>query len=368
MGRATLIKSVALSTPLYTMSSFKLPKKICQDLDAVVWKFWWNPRKEGNCYHTPLAWNELCRPQSHGGLGFRSFESFNEAMIAKLVWWVLSSQDSFCVKVLRAKYKVGNKWLHSVPTKSASFSWRGIESARVLISKGGCKLVGNGNNILVWDEPWVPELPNFCSQPRVADNSPCMAVSQRMTPDKSGCDISKLLLYFDSDTVQAIQNIPRWGSNQEDRWIWLKTGNGELTVKSAYKEIYNGDEGSQVCQIMGQIWKTIIHARLQMLLWRVASGILPTMDLLAQFASEGDMQCVVCGHEMESTIHVLWDCSLARAIWFGCIWSLRADRFQITSPKELVEAIIYPPNELELGDDLKEKFILLGALIVDQLW
>uniref|UniRef100_A0A2N9FQH0 Aminoacyl-tRNA synthetase class II (D/K/N) domain-containing protein n=1 Tax=Fagus sylvatica TaxID=28930 RepID=A0A2N9FQH0_FAGSY len=84
MGRATLIKSVALSIPLYTMSSFKLPKKICQDLDAVVQKFWWNPRKEGNCFHTPLAWSELCRPQSHGGLGFRFFESFNEAMIAKL--------------------------------------------------------------------------------------------------------------------------------------------------------------------------------------------------------------------------------------------------------------------------------------------
>lgn len=90
MGRATLIKSVALSIPLYTMSSFKLPKKICQDLDAVVQKFWWNPRKEGNCFHTPLAWSELCRPQSHGGLGFRFFESFNEAMIAKLAWWVLS--------------------------------------------------------------------------------------------------------------------------------------------------------------------------------------------------------------------------------------------------------------------------------------
>ena len=90
MGRATLIKSVALSIPLYTMSSFKLPKKICQDLDVVVRKFWCNPRKEGNCFHTPLAWSELCRPQSHGGLGFRFFESFNEAMIAKLAWWVLS--------------------------------------------------------------------------------------------------------------------------------------------------------------------------------------------------------------------------------------------------------------------------------------
>jgi hypothetical protein len=57
---------------------------------------------------------------------FRPYKNFNEAMIAKLTW-VLLRQDSFCVKVLRAKYKVRNKWLQSRPTRNASFTWKGLE-------------------------------------------------------------------------------------------------------------------------------------------------------------------------------------------------------------------------------------------------
>jgi hypothetical protein len=108
MGRATLIKAVAQSSPLYTMSTCKLPKKLCNDMDGVLRKFWWSPKKSGNKCYSPMAWKELCQPLSVGGLGFRSFESFNEAMIAKLAWWVLSGRDSFCVTVLKAKYHMGS--------------------------------------------------------------------------------------------------------------------------------------------------------------------------------------------------------------------------------------------------------------------
>ncbi len=95
MGQATLIKSVAQACPLYAMSTCKLPKKLCNDLDAVVRKFWWSPHKEGNKCYSPLAWSELCKPLSSRGLGFRSFESFNEAMIAKLAWWCCQAEIAF---------------------------------------------------------------------------------------------------------------------------------------------------------------------------------------------------------------------------------------------------------------------------------
>ena len=128
-GRATLIKSVAQSILSYAMSAFRLPKGLCSDLDAVVRKFWWNPSKDGNSFFTPLAWTSLCKPLCDGGLGFHSFQTANEVFIVKLAWWVLSNRDSFCVRILRAKYKVGFKWLNSNPVPSDSFSWKGVEKS-----------------------------------------------------------------------------------------------------------------------------------------------------------------------------------------------------------------------------------------------
>jgi hypothetical protein len=151
MGHATLIKSIALASPMYVMSAFKLPKGLCAELDAMVRKFWWNPKKEGSRLYTPMAWLDICKPLIDGGLGFRSFESFNEAMIAKLAWWVLSNRDSFCVRVLRSKYNVGFNWLNEESTRYAYYAWRGLESVKDLLSRDACRMVESRNEILVWE-------------------------------------------------------------------------------------------------------------------------------------------------------------------------------------------------------------------------
>ena len=46
LGRATLVKSVALTTPLYTMSSFLIPKSLCEEMDSMLKKFLVEPIKE----------------------------------------------------------------------------------------------------------------------------------------------------------------------------------------------------------------------------------------------------------------------------------------------------------------------------------
>ena len=99
-GRNTLIKSVAQALPNYTFLSFDVPGSVCNKLDAVTRRFWWNPKKDWK------SWDHLCLPKSLGGLGFRSSKKFNDALLAKLTWMVLSKRDSCCIKALRSKYKV----------------------------------------------------------------------------------------------------------------------------------------------------------------------------------------------------------------------------------------------------------------------
>jgi hypothetical protein len=202
------------------MASFKFPRGLCEELDAIVRKFWWSLKSNSNRFYTPLAWSKLCKPHSLGVLGFREFERFNEAMLAKLTWWVLSNWDSLCVNVLRAKYRVGNQWLQSNAAKSASFTWRGLEGVCSLLSQGSCMLVGSGEQILVWNDPWIPNLPHCKPQSCIPMDIPhLIAVNSLMTLDKSGWDLSKLQSLFDDATIQAILNIPKWNTTQSDQWI-----------------------------------------------------------------------------------------------------------------------------------------------------
>ena len=40
-GRDILIKTVAQAIPTYSMSIFKFPKKVCDDINSVLAKYWW---------------------------------------------------------------------------------------------------------------------------------------------------------------------------------------------------------------------------------------------------------------------------------------------------------------------------------------
>uniref|UniRef100_A0A2N9HKH4 Reverse transcriptase zinc-binding domain-containing protein n=1 Tax=Fagus sylvatica TaxID=28930 RepID=A0A2N9HKH4_FAGSY len=312
MGRATLIKSVAQASPVYTMSTCKLSKKLCNELDGVVRRFWWSPKKLSNKCYTPMAWKDLCLPFEQGGLGFRSYESFNETMIAKLAWWVLS----------------------------------GIEGAKSLLARGACKLVGSGDSILVWNEPWIPRLPDFKPVPKASlDIIPCLTVAQLMNEAKSQWNQNMLSSLFDQDTILAIQNIPRWRVNQQDRWIWLKTYTGEFSVKSAFREACQVDQGIEVNAVMKKIWQTQLHQRLKMLLWRIAAGVLPTSDSLIRFLPNLEISCPFCNVCGESVIHLFWECSLARAIWFG-LSGICTDHFQPACGVDLVEVIVFPCVDL----------------------
>ena len=41
VGREVLIKMVAQAIPTYSMSMFKISKKICEDINLALEKYWW---------------------------------------------------------------------------------------------------------------------------------------------------------------------------------------------------------------------------------------------------------------------------------------------------------------------------------------
>ena len=270
------------------------------------------------------SWDHLCNPKSCGGLGFRKAKKYNEALIAKLTWMMASKRNSPCMEALRSKYKVSENWFREAPRKFASHTWKAVERMKQLVSKEACFLVGDGTLIDAWKDPWVPWPSNFLPKPKapLTDTEP-MKVSCLIDPSLKCWIDTKLYELFDEETIGAIKKISIPTTLISDKLVWILNSKGTFSVKSAYTTsqlINEEDDGG----LWKKLWKLKFHERFKVLLWRIASGILPTRLNIATKLGWGDTCCPLCDSDEESIEHLFFQCSVARAIWFGTSWAVHS--------------------------------------------
>ncbi|MCH84712.1 hypothetical protein A2U01_0005547, partial [Trifolium medium] len=114
-GRSTLIKVVAQAIPTYLMSIFLIPK----------------------------GWQKICKPKHQGGMGFRNLRAFNEALLAKQGWRLITHPSSMVAQVLKAKYYPNAQFLQAQPKQNMSYSWRSILQASWVLKKGCFWTIGS---------------------------------------------------------------------------------------------------------------------------------------------------------------------------------------------------------------------------------
>jgi hypothetical protein len=134
-AKGTLVKSVLQAVHAYLMSCFMFTKSQCSKLGSISSRFWWGDSQEQKKVHW-VAWDRMCRSKSTGGLGFRDFECFNQAFLAKQSWRLLTNPSSLYAHVLKERYfREGDVFSAGCP-KRASFTWRSIIHGRNLLREG----------------------------------------------------------------------------------------------------------------------------------------------------------------------------------------------------------------------------------------
>eukprot|EP00253_Pinus_taeda_P017968 PITA_17968 len=83
-----LTKVVLQSIPIFTLSALPAPKGVLQRLRTIQRDFLWGKGEERKKWAL-VAWDKLCKPKSHGGLGLDDPDVLSKILGEKLWWrWV----------------------------------------------------------------------------------------------------------------------------------------------------------------------------------------------------------------------------------------------------------------------------------------
>uniref|UniRef100_A0A803NYQ1 CCHC-type domain-containing protein n=1 Tax=Cannabis sativa TaxID=3483 RepID=A0A803NYQ1_CANSA len=239
-GKEVLLKAVIQSIPTYAMSYFWLPITFCHQLASMMSNFWWGSNENGSKIHW-RNWNYMCKTKSNGGLGFRSFIHFNQALLAKQAWRILQNPNSLLSQLFKSRYHPHNSFLEAHHGHSPFLTWQGILWGRELLQSGLRWKIGEGRSVLCGSDPWIPGHSSF--QP-ISYRGPANGVVANLITENREWDLPLLQSYFSVIDVDRIMTIPLSYFPTSDHLIWHHTNNGFFSVKSGYHKAASIEEAS----------------------------------------------------------------------------------------------------------------------------
>lgn len=159
----------------------------------------------------------LSKPKRVGGLGFRDLHSFNMAMLARQGWRLLQN-PSLCARALEAKCHPGHNIIETTPKKGMSYAWQSILKGVQLLKKGIIWRVGDGRNINIWKDPWLPS--GITRRVTTLKGRNLVSrVAELIDPVTNGWDNDLVCQTFNVEDAKIILQIPIY-ENMKDCVAW----------------------------------------------------------------------------------------------------------------------------------------------------
>ncbi|KAL1293347.1 hypothetical protein AAHE18_19G066400 [Arachis hypogaea] len=260
VGKETLIKAVAQSIPTYIMGYFQLPKSLCQHIDKGERKIHW------------IKWDKLCTSKMEGGLGFRNFEAFNSALLAKQGWRLMRKPTSLAARLIKARYYPRTNFLESSIGYTPSYTWRSIWNAKEVLQIGGIWKLEMADLFKIWSPV------KFLGKEAI--------VRELMNDEGSSSDARKIKDTFMEFETQQILQISLPITTQSDKFYWRFTRNGEFKKR---------------------LCKAKAHPRAINCVWRLMNNSLPTRLNLQKRGVNCTALCPRCWKKEETETHLIKD-------------------------------------------------------------
>ncbi|CAN6587433.1 unnamed protein product [Malus baccata var. baccata] len=326
-GKEVLIKAVVQAIPAYPMNIFKFPATLCKQLDVLIAKFWWGDSGERRKIHW-VSMETLGLPKHLGGMGFRNFQEFNDALLAKQCWRLIADPDSLWAQVMKARYFPNCSFLDASKGGRASWAWSSLLVGRELILNGAHWQIMGGEEVRLWVDRWLPALPSGHPSPvgevAVTRNT---RVSSIICSSSRTWDFAFLLPFLSEGECAAISNTPIGNPQRKDRLIWAPTRNGNYSVKSGYLWLqlhsltlrdHRSTWSRAVPELLWKgIWRIRVPPKVRNFLWSSLHNALATVAVLFRRRSSPTPICPICLCQEESIVHLFLSCPWVLSIWSG---------------------------------------------------
>lgn len=259
-----------------------------------------------------------------GGLGFKDFELFNLAMLAKQAWRLLQDPDSLSARILKSIYYPSCSILEASLGNHPSQIWRAIIEGRDTLKIGLVRRIGNGGSTKIWEDNWLPREEMMRPYGCITQNPPEL-VSELIDSTSASWDRQKIESVFMPMDAQVILGIPLCTRNIPDFWSWHYEKNGLFSVRSAYRMLVATrvrreawlENTSGSSSMAGEerswksLWKIQVPGKVRMFLWRLSKHSIPTNDVRARRHMSDSNLCGMCGAP-DSWKHSLLECTMSR--------------------------------------------------------
>ncbi|GKC17182.1 homeodomain-like protein [Tanacetum coccineum] len=122
-----------------------------------LWFLWCNG--EYKCGKAKVAWSDICLRKSEGGLGLRSLEIFNMALMTTHIWNIVSNKDSLWVRWIHT-YKLRGRSFWDIPMKNdVSWGWLKLLQLCDLVWPFFWVSLRNGRSTSIWFDNWCSYCP-----------------------------------------------------------------------------------------------------------------------------------------------------------------------------------------------------------------
>ncbi|KAL9280963.1 putative RNA-directed DNA polymerase [Arabidopsis thaliana] len=318
-GKLVMLKSVLAAMPTYTMTCFKLPANLYKRIQSALTRFWWdsNPEKRKMSW---ISWKKLYKSLKDGGLGLRDITKFNDALLAKVSWRILTKPECLLSRVLLGKYYHTSSFLNCTVSSSSSHGWRSICCGRDLLRTNLGKIVGNGEHTSLWNDPWLSLTTPLSPMGPINIQDQKTLVSSLLSPITRDWDLNQIrsiILEHETDILKL--KISKKG--KLGKWMWLPNASGEYSTRSGYytscaeDELFNEPDPSLVgFKWKEEIWNLKSSPKMKILLWKATRNVLPVGENLKLRHINPLAISPFCG-ENESVSHMFFSCSSAANVW-----------------------------------------------------